>query len=144
MDLTGTKFNFPPLFCFSFLSTSYFYLLLPLSLLFLFFSSPSLSPPQQSFVIPYFALARSSLLSGSQKVNLTSVSTSITSIVKMRFNSALALSSLLVLAVAQDTNSTSTASAATATASLSAQAKCAESCTYTSLRESSPLYLQLP
>ncbi|RAL12108.1 uncharacterized protein BO97DRAFT_405817 [Aspergillus homomorphus CBS 101889] len=52
----------------------------------------------------------------------------------MKFNSALALSPLLVLAVAQDSSTaSSTASAATTTASLSPQAKCAESCASTDI-----------
>lgn len=50
--------------------------------------------------------------------------------VKMKFNSAIALSSLLALAVAQD--SSSTTSAATTTASLSPQASCATKCKFLS------------
>ncbi|RAL02357.1 uncharacterized protein BO80DRAFT_423778 [Aspergillus ibericus CBS 121593] len=49
----------------------------------------------------------------------------------MKFNSALALSSLLALAVAQDASSTS--SSATTTASLSPQASCATKCADTDI-----------
>ena len=93
-----------------------------------FLSSSSSFPPLQSFVSCY-SVAFVSLLTSTLQ-SISNVCRFLDPFVKMKFNSAIALSSLLALAVAQD--SSSTTSAATTTASLSPQASCATKCKFLS------------